>query len=74
MSDITSNFDFQYLSSPEKLDLIGQLWDSIPDSLESLQLPESHRQELELRLNEADANPDAAVPWEQVQARLRQQP
>lgn len=74
MPNIISNFDFHDLSSPEKLELIGQLWDSIPDSLESLLLPESHRQELERRLDEADANPDAAIPWEQIRAQLRQKP
>jgi len=71
MSDVLPNFDFHGLSAPEKLELIGQLWDSIPDSLDSLPLPESHRQELQRRLDEADADPDAAVPWEQVLAEKR---
>ena len=74
MSEVISNFDFGGLSSPEKLELIGWLWDSIPDSTESLPLPESHRQELDRRLAEAEANPDAAIPWEQVRDRLRQKP
>ena len=74
MSEVISNFDFGGLSSPEKLELIGWLWDSIPDSTESLPFPESHRQELDRRLAEADANPDAAIPWEQVRDRLRQKP
>jgi putative addiction module component (TIGR02574 family) len=74
MSDLTSNFDFHGLSSPEKLELIGQLWDSIPESNESLPLSEFHRQELERRLEAADAAPDAATPWEQIRARLRQRP
>jgi putative addiction module component (TIGR02574 family) len=71
MSKVTTNFDFSRLSSPEKLELIGQLWDSISDSTESPPLPESHRGELERRLAEADANPQAAIPWEQVRDRLR---
>jgi putative addiction module component (TIGR02574 family) len=33
--------------------------------------PEWHRQVLEQRLKEADANPQAAIPWEQVRERLR---
>jgi putative addiction module component (TIGR02574 family) len=74
MSDLTSNFDFHGLSSPEKLELIGHLWDSIPESNESLPLPESHRQELERRLEAADAAPAAAIPWEEICARLRQKP
>jgi putative addiction module component (TIGR02574 family) len=74
MSDILSNFDFQGLSSPEKLAVIGRLWDSIPDSLADLPLPESHREELERRLEAADSDPSAAVPWETVLNRLRQKP
>ena len=74
MSDVISNFDFQGLSSPEKLELIGQLWDSIPESLDHLSLPESHRKELERRLDAADADPNTGVPWEQLRERLRQKP
>jgi putative addiction module component (TIGR02574 family) len=74
MSDMLSNFDFQGLSSPEKLEVIGRLWDSIPDSLADLPLSDAHREELERRLEAADADPAAAVPWELVRARLRQKP
>ncbi|MGE3642025.1 MAG: addiction module protein [Pirellulales bacterium] len=74
MSDILSNFDFHGLSSPEKLEVIGRLWDSIPDSPAELPLPDSHREELERRLEAADADPSAAVPWEAVRERLRQKP
>lgn len=72
MSDLQSNFDFQGLSSPEKLEVIGRLWDSIPDSLVELPLLDSHREELERRLEAADANPAAAIPWEVVRDKLRQ--
>lgn len=59
------------LTVAERLDLIGLLWDSIPDSLESQPVPESHKQELDRRLASADASPEAGVPWEQVKDRLR---
>ncbi|MDX6576197.1 MAG: hypothetical protein QOE96_2150, partial [Blastocatellia bacterium] len=55
------------------LDLIGELWDSIPDSLDELPVPEWHRKELERRLTVADADPNAAIPWEQVKRRLREE-
>jgi putative addiction module component (TIGR02574 family) len=74
MSDSTSNVDFHGLTSPQKLEVIGQLWDSIPDSIDDLPLPDSHRDELERRLESADANPAAAIPWEQLRDRLRQRP
>jgi putative addiction module component (TIGR02574 family) len=58
------------LTVEQRLELIGELWDSIPDSLEELPVPEWHRRELERRLAAADADPDAAIPWEEVKTRL----
>jgi putative addiction module component (TIGR02574 family) len=59
------------LSVPQRLDMIGVLWDSIPDSPEALPVPEWHQQELERRLAEADADPGASIPWEQVKQQLQ---
>lgn len=66
--------DIEHLSVPQRLDLIARLWDSIPDTPETLPVPDWHRRELERRLASADADPGAAVPWEQVKARLRSKP
>jgi putative addiction module component (TIGR02574 family) len=62
------------LSVQQRLDVIGELWDSIPDSLDELPLPTWHREELERRLAAADADPGAAIPWEEVRRRLREKP
>lgn len=53
------------------LEPISMLRDSTPDSLEELPIPEWHREELERRLAAADADPDGAIPWEDVRRRLR---
>lgn len=63
--------DVEQLTVAQRLELIALLWDSIPDSLETLPMPEWHRLELDRRLAAADAAPDAGIPWEQVKARLR---
>ncbi len=60
------------LSIEQRLELIGELWDGIPDSIEALPVPEWHREELDRRSAEADANPDAAIPWEEVKRLLRE--
>jgi putative addiction module component (TIGR02574 family) len=60
------------LSVEQRLELISELWDSIPDSLDTLSVPEWHREELDRRLAAADANPDAGIPWEEVKRRLRE--
>jgi putative addiction module component (TIGR02574 family) len=59
------------LTVPSRLDLIALLWDSIPDSVEALPIPEWHKQELERRLANADASPELGIPWEEVKKRLR---
>lgn len=64
-------FDIDHLTVPQRLDLISLLWDSIPDTLEALPVPEWHRQELERRLENANAAPELGIPWEDVKARLQ---
>ena len=60
------------LSVEQRLELMSELWDSIPNSLDTLPVPDWHREELDRRLAAADANPDAAIPWEEVKRRLRE--
>jgi len=71
MAQSLSDVAIKQLSVAERLDLIGELWDSIPDSLEELPIPDWHREGLERRLAAADADPDGAIPWEEVRERLR---
>jgi putative addiction module component (TIGR02574 family) len=60
------------LSVEQRVELIGELWDSIPDSTDALPAPEWHREELEKRLAAADADPEATISWEEVKKRLRE--
>jgi putative addiction module component (TIGR02574 family) len=71
MSHPLPPFDIQQFNVDERLELISHLWDSLPDSTESLPIPEWHRQELEQRLAAADADPDATIPWDEVKKSLR---
>lgn len=71
MAQSLSDVAIKQLTVPERLDLISNLWDSIPDSIEELPIPEWHSEELQRRLAAADADPGAAIPWEKVRQRLR---
>jgi putative addiction module component (TIGR02574 family) len=51
---------------------VEDLWDSIANQHEALELTEAQRVEIERRLAEHESNPETAVPWQDVQARLRQ--
>jgi putative addiction module component (TIGR02574 family) len=60
------------LSVPERLQLVEDLWDTIaadaPDA--ALRVTPDLAAELDRRLAEHDANPEAVVPWETVRAAL----
>lgn len=60
------------LTVQQRIELIGELWDGIPDSIEALPVPDWHREELDRRLAAAETDPDAAVPWDEVKKRLRE--
>ena len=56
------------LSVNERLNLVHDIWDSI--ATDSGRAPLSHwqMQEIDRRLAAHEKNPDAAIPWEQVEA------
>jgi putative addiction module component (TIGR02574 family) len=56
------------LSLAERLALVQDLWDSIAAEIEQAPLSEAQRQEVDRRLAAHEANPQAAIPWEQVEA------
>jgi putative addiction module component (TIGR02574 family) len=60
------------LTVQQRIELIGELWDGIPDSIDALPIPDWHREELDRRLSAADADPDAAVSWDEVKKRLHE--
>lgn len=72
MSQFLPSQPIDQLSVPERLDLITQLWDSIPDSPEALPIPEWHKEELARRIKIADKSPNDVLSWEEVKAKLRE--
>lgn len=71
MSEISVS-DLLHLSVAERIQLVEDLWDSIATEPEAMELTEAQREEIDRRLAEHDANPESAIPWEEVRARLRQ--
>lgn len=62
-------FDFSRLSPEQRLELIGELWDSLEEELPPLE-PEFIA-ELDRRLAEFEANPTEGRPAAEVIARIR---
>lgn len=57
------------LTTVDRLALAEAIWESVARDAEQATLPESQRLELERRLADSIARPDAVTPWEVVKAR-----
>jgi putative addiction module component (TIGR02574 family) len=68
MSPILEALGIDRLSIPERLALVQDIWDSIAAEVERGPLSEAQRQEVDRRLAAHQANPQAAIPWERVEA------
>jgi putative addiction module component (TIGR02574 family) len=70
MNPSLQELGIERLSIAERIELIGEIWDSITETDEKAPMPEWHRHLLEQRRATAEADPDAGTPWEVVRARL----
>lgn len=71
MSTTLENLGIDRLTVRERLDLIEQIWDSLPESVDPQDVPATHLQELIRRRAEVDARPGEGRPWREVLADLR---
>lgn len=74
MAPTLREFGIDQLSVRERLDLIEQIWDSLPEAVAPDEVPEWHKEVLAKRLAEAEANPGAGVPWREALAAIRSRP
>ena len=58
------------LTTPEKILLVEDLWDSIASEDSSVPMPESHKEELDRRLARYQASPGELLSLEELQARI----
>lgn len=70
MSQSLQQLGIDRLSLAERLELMGQIWDTLPEADGNLPIPDWHRRELERRRAAAEADAGAGIPWEVVEARL----
>jgi putative addiction module component (TIGR02574 family) len=59
------------LSAEQRLQLIGDLWDSLANMPEAVPLTDRQKKELARRKAEHLANPQSAVPWEEAMEQIR---
>ena len=59
------------LPLPDQLQLVEDLWDHIAASKEPLPVPDWQKHELDRRKRNFEANPDAAISWEDAKKQIR---
>lgn len=70
MNDYMKIMGIDKLSVSERLELIEQIWDSLPDSVEAHDVPAWHLQEVAKRYEYAKAHPGEGRPWSEVMNEL----
>jgi putative addiction module component (TIGR02574 family) len=59
------------LSIEERINLVSEIWDSIAELPEAVELSQETRELLEQRLADYRANPETGSPWDEVRDRIR---
>ena len=62
---------FEQMTTAERILYVQDLWDRIAAQPEDIPVSEELRTELDRRLAAHQADPSAAIPWDQVKAELR---
>jgi putative addiction module component (TIGR02574 family) len=62
--------DVLNLSVAERIELIGDLWDSLAEVPETIPLTEAQKAELDRRLDAYREDPTAGTPWPVVRGRI----
>jgi len=61
------------LSSPEKLQLVGDLWDDLAASPSDIPVYQWQKKELARRKSRLIDDPDSGLSWEEIKGRVRDQ-
>ena len=69
--NIIAKSDILALSVQERILLVEDIWDSITEIPDEVQLTDQQKAELDLRLDAYHCNPEAGSPWEMVLDRVR---
>jgi putative addiction module component (TIGR02574 family) len=70
MSVLFDELQLGKLSAAQRLELVGDIWDSLAAEVEAAPLPPALCEELDRRIAAHRADPNSAIPWEEVQLRV----
>lgn len=69
MKSITAS-EIAEMPIQQRIQLVEDIWDSIAEMPESVEIPQWHKKELEKRLDAYHANPSEGSPWKDVKKRI----
>ncbi len=69
MKSITAS-DIAEMSLEQRIQLVEDIWDSIAEIPEAVEIPSWHKQEFEKRLTAYHADPAEGSPWRDVKKRI----
>jgi len=70
MSSKVSISDVLALSPEERISLVGDIWDSLTEIPERIELTDAQRRELDARLAGYRRDPHRGLPWSELRAKL----
>ena len=59
------------LDPAKRLRLVQDIWDSLVEEPDSVQIPKRHKRLIDQRIAEHDANPRSAIPLARAKAQIR---
>ena len=68
MAPTLESLGIDKLSAGERMSLMHDLWDSLSSEEQSSTITAAQKAEVDRRLAAHEANPSAAIPWEQIEA------
>ncbi len=71
MSANAKSLGINRLSLAERILLVEEIWDGIADESDAIEVPQSHKDELDRRIAGHDTDPKVEASWEDVKIRLR---
>lgn len=70
MNTTVKSLGIDQLSLAERILLVEEIWDGIAEDSQPLEIPASHRAELDRRLDAPRTDPREGFTWEEVKASL----
>ena len=71
MTTSSTEFDYRQLSVPQRIDLIGEIWDSIEEENGANLVSKAQEEELRRRLEYYREHPEEGSSWDEVEKRIR---